>query len=198
MGLNHTKRYMVIFNIWTDKKFKETKTEYDNIKDVKEETNLIDEVYRDTPVPLKVLKEKSWKKEYDTYTISYEDGRKYWGYCVVDFEKQEILKYGGHGLINYGKKTDQRIVKDVFFRGNDEIPKGYQWDDGEYEGWLQYRWGNGKNAIGYKEPEPKKTNNLKKEKVNNNVNEETENDDIQQKYDVMFDKENVKRLKDRW
>jgi hypothetical protein len=33
------------------------------------------------------------------------------------------------------------------FRGNNEIPNDYKWDDGEYIGWLQYRWGNGLNAI---------------------------------------------------
>ena len=33
------------------------------------------------------------------------------------------------------------------FRGKDEIPEDYKWDIGEYEGWLQFRWGNGLNAI---------------------------------------------------
>ena len=35
----------------------------------------------------------------------------------------------------------------MLFRGKDEIPEDYKWDVGEYEGWLQYRWGNGLNAI---------------------------------------------------
>ena len=33
------------------------------------------------------------------------------------------------------------------FRGKGEIPEDYKWDVGEYEGWLQFRWGNGLNAI---------------------------------------------------
>ena len=36
---------------------------------------------------------------------------------------------------------------DFFFRGPSEIPPDYKWDIGEYEGWLQFRWGDGKNAI---------------------------------------------------
>jgi hypothetical protein len=32
-----------------------------------------------------------------------------------------------------------------------EIPSGYKWDDGEYEGWLQFRWGNGKNSVEFGE-----------------------------------------------
>ena len=36
---------------------------------------------------------------------------------------------------------------DFFFRGPSEIPENYKWDTGEYEGWLQFRWGDGKNAI---------------------------------------------------
>ena len=36
---------------------------------------------------------------------------------------------------------------DFFFRGPSEIPPDYKWDEGEYEGWLQFRWGDGKNAI---------------------------------------------------
>lgn len=36
---------------------------------------------------------------------------------------------------------------DFFFRGPLEIPEDYKWDVGEYEGWLQFRWGDGKNAV---------------------------------------------------
>lgn len=36
---------------------------------------------------------------------------------------------------------------DFFFRGPNEVPPDYKWDDGEYDGWLQFRWGDGKNAI---------------------------------------------------
>jgi hypothetical protein len=42
---------------------------------------------------------------------------------------------------------------DVFFRGEDEIPTDYQWDArGEYDGWLQFRWGDKKNTLDYVEP----------------------------------------------
>lgn len=36
---------------------------------------------------------------------------------------------------------------DFFFRGPSEIPPNYEWDEGEFQGWLQFRWGDGKNAI---------------------------------------------------
>lgn len=200
--MEHSKRYMVIFNIWSDKTFKETKTEYDNIKDVKEEINLIDEIYKDTPVPIKVLYDKSRdynqkRLGFSNYAISYEGNRRYWGYAVLDFEKQEVLKYGHDGLLKFDKKSNQLIVKDNFFRGENEVPKGYKWDVGEYEGWLQFRWGDGKNAIDYVEPIKEKS---KKELQNQNLSEETlsDNDLIQQKYDDILDKENVKRLQDRW
>jgi hypothetical protein len=36
---------------------------------------------------------------------------------------------------------------DFFFRGPSEVPEDYKWDEGEYVGWLQFRWGDGLNAI---------------------------------------------------
>jgi len=45
------------------------------------------------------------------------------------------------------KKTNGNLVKDVLFRKPGEIPADYKWDEGEYEGWLIYRWGDGSNAI---------------------------------------------------
>jgi len=47
-----------------------------------------------------------------------------------------------------GYNPDNKLAElDFFFRGPSEIPEDYKWDTGEYEGWLQFRWGDGKNAI---------------------------------------------------
>ena len=50
------------------------------------------------------------------------------------------------------KSNKDLYFLDEYFCGPSEVPKDYDWDDGEYEGWLQFRWGDGKNAIGYTEP----------------------------------------------
>ena len=47
--------------------------------------------------------------------------------------------------------TNKLAKLDFFFRGPYEVPEDYKWDTGEYEGWLQFRWGDGKNAIIYGE-----------------------------------------------
>ena len=138
--MQHNKRYMVVFDIWSERKFHEDKTEYDTIDEVNDEIKLIEEVYADTPRPKSsYFGHYKWQPEYM--------GEALWGYAVIDFEKEEVIKWGHDSLKYADKNTDIRHVKDIFFRGEDEIPKGYKWDVGEYEGWLQYRWGNGRNAV---------------------------------------------------
>ena len=75
---------------------------------------------------------------------------------IGDTEECKIIEWGGFCMLNIHKDGDLRRTKDYLFRGPDEIPKGYEWDDGEYEGWLQFRWGDGKNTIGYVEPQKSK------------------------------------------
>ena len=65
--IKHTKRYMVIFSMWGKslsarkmtglfdlKEFVYTETEFDTEAEWKEEVKLIEEVYADTPRPIKV------------------------------------------------------------------------------------------------------------------------------------------------
>lgn len=69
-------------------------------------------------------------------------------------KEQSLLKYNCNadfkGNLNpvlhftWGDKLEEL---DFFFRGPSEVPEDYKWDTGEYEGWLQFRWGDGKNAI---------------------------------------------------
>ena len=150
--MKHTKRYMVIFDKWDKTNFHEDTTEYDTITEALEEAKLLEEFYADTPEP----------EEIDRYTYNgrvistrYYDWYKshpnaaLWGYVILDFEEERIVKWGHNQLKYVNKNDDIRKVKDRFFRKSGEIPDGYKFDIGEYEGWLQYRWGDGKNAVKY-------------------------------------------------
>lgn len=156
------KRYRVIFSIWGHV-LSDSVTDYDTLEEVKEETRLLKEFYLPTPKP-KFNKERG--------CISFTEGS-YWGYIVVDYEKEQVLEIYNDGARIYDnvtkkpnglysksqviidKKTNGNLVKDILFRKPGEIPADYKWDEGEYEGWLIYRWGDGSNAIGYKKPKAK-------------------------------------------
>ena len=132
---------------------------------------------------------------------SFKPGERLWGYVIGDTEECKIIEWGGLDMMNIWKTSDIRRVKDYLFRGKDEIPKDYKWDDGEYEGWLQYRWGDGKNAIDYVEPEkPKK----KKEDIDEYLDEDLDdmyiddNEDIENQYLKEEDRLKLKLLMDRW
>lgn len=174
---------MIIFHTWSQHSFHEDKLEFDTEKEWKEYVSLIDNVYNNTE-PLK-----------DRYGDTKE-----WGYVVLDFDLKKILKWGKTEKIYNARKSNRKMLelKDKFFRGEDEIPKDYKWDDGEYEGWLQYRWGDGKNAIDYVEPiKNKKTANSKIiEPINDLIN--TDADDIQDMYDEIQTKEKIQQKIDRW
>lgn len=165
-----TKRYRLFFSIWGHN-VSDSMTDFDTIEEVKEEEQMLKEFYHDTPRPAKVFGKNydpKWRK--NDYTWSFANGGCYWGYVILDYEKKEIVNIYGDGCRLYNieavrkgqkrykfkryyltidKFSDRRLIKDMFFREKDEIPSKYKWDDGEYEGWLQYRWGDGKNAINY-------------------------------------------------
>ena len=114
------------------------------------------------------------------------------------------MKFGGYKLKDYNSSTDKRLLMDMLFRLPDEVPKNYVWHDGEYEGWLQFRWGDGKNAIGYVEPEkPKKV--VKEEEVfsedYDNLyidNKDREYDEIENTFLKDEDREKLKRILNKW
>lgn len=149
--MKHSKRYAVIFNKWTLYKNIESITEFDTIEEANEEIKLLEEIYKDTPRP-----EHKWHRNDSNSTVVTEYqwnapswGEAFWGYMVVDFQEEKILTWGHDELRLYKKSTDIRKLKDWLFRGEDEIPKDYKWDAGEYDGWLQFRWGDGKNSVEY-------------------------------------------------
>lgn len=188
MYKENKKRFMIIFNTWSEYSFSEDITEFDNLEDTQEHINLIEEVYKDYD-----------EKDSKGYSKKI-------GYVLLDFSKQKILKWGNSGEIyRCGRKYDKLELKDIFFRGNDEIPEDYQWDSGEYEGWLQYRWGDGKNAINYgenKETLKKFTGSKISTLDNPSDNEEdlltSEEDIVQDKFNRDIEKELLCQKIDRW
>lgn len=148
--MKHTKRYMVIFDKWDKTNFHEDTTEYDTVTEALEEAKLLEEFYADTPRP-KLLRYRYAETGHpNDYSWGDERlGEAFWGYIILDFEEERIVKWGHNQLKYVNKNDDIRKVKDRFFRKSGEIPDGYKFDIGEYEGWLQYRWGDGKNAVKY-------------------------------------------------
>ena len=85
---------------------------------------------------------------YTEETYVYDENHFWWGYVLMDFEEEKCVRYGGLSIKGYLNPTKSLALKNKYFLKDGEIPKDYVWDGNEeYEGWLQYRWGNGENAI---------------------------------------------------
>lgn len=96
--------------------------------------------------------EHDYKYIYPEYLFS--DDMYFYGFAIIDFGNEKIIEVSKEVSrdIDFWKRPLSSAehsleIKDKLFRGDDEIPKDYKWDNGEYAGWLQYRWGNGLNAI---------------------------------------------------
>ena len=184
----HTKRYRLLFSIWGSS-YSDSISDFDNIEELKEETKLLKKFYNNTPRP---------RKE-SNGSFDFSDGRSFWGYITLDYEKEEVLEVYRDGARIYHEnkkggyipevlKGETLKIKDLMFRGEDEIPKDYKWDEGEYEGWLKYRWGDGSNAI--KPKEPKKHRRIDWA--------ENQDPDPQEEYDKEIEREWKERKLDRW
>lgn len=219
------KRYILITNIWGRKADKiygwnykdptrnnivcdEERIEFDTMEELNEHLQLFQDFcntfnkaerkdhYND------VWLHRNSRHQYQSYNDRFEfntpDDRA-WGWLIADREKQSWT-WGGEKLRKYDNRSNKLILKDKLFRGPDEIPENYKWDDGEYDGWLQYRWGDGKNAIGYEDKKTSKTS--KSEKV---IEEDYDYDeyemmgeDIEDQFAKTDAKETIKKLIDRW
>ena len=202
------KRYVLIFNIWNDKNCSRSITQYDTIEEVKEEYILINELYCNTPRPQRIPKEIIYRGRYhkNEYKLSYENGARFWGYIIIDYDKNEIIKIHNDGLLDFEGRTITLRMKDFYLRKPGEIPEDYNFEcNAEYEGWLQYRWGNRMNAVDYVAPKkdltPKKSHKLEiydgceeDYKLEEDYNTET----IENKFADLLDKETKQRLADRW
>lgn len=227
------KKYIVVTNIWGVKRnifgvlkdhFIEEREYFDTMDEVNEYVTLFESVCAYIKVP-----NKEWNGWYNSRSslnnFFKNDKERLWGYVVGDTEKFDVVKWGGYCLkdVNksytksYSKFSDYSetltaelnkcLIKDYLFRSEDEVPKDYKWDYGEYFGWLQFRWGDGKNAVGYVAP-------TKQKKVVEPImvqDEETEvtewveekhNDDfadqIEDAYKKIEERERAKLLADRW
>ncbi|WQJ53607.1 MAG: hypothetical protein [Wendovervirus sonii] len=129
---------MIILEIWNGTNHSISPNisynQYDTEDEVHEAEQMIQSMYLNLPKP-------------SPYNMSH-----FWGYVILDFENESILADVHDGLQDYFKLAGlykELKMKDDFFRKDGEIPDGYEWADGEYDGWLQYRWGDGKNAVRY-------------------------------------------------
>lgn len=156
--------------------------QFDSYKEMMEIANLYNELYKDTPVPELVESfyyDKKTKEKINVYKnglyvvppqtsygivqkhYDYDNGNaKHWGYVLLDYEEEKILNvvHDKFSPFDVGQWKRNLALRDSLFRKKGEIPENYVWDDGEYEGWLQYRFGNGQNAIEI-EDEIKKSKN---------------------------------------
>lgn len=227
-----TKRFRLIFSIWGSIN-SDSVSDYDTIEEMKEEMSLIKEFYKGTPRPEKIYKKKEWRYAKREYTISYDNGGSFWGYVALDYENKKIIEIYNDGCRVYkinverhypyykdtknkvtekiikipyviNTKTDRLRVLDLFFRTTDDVPEGYAWSNGEYEGWLQFKWGDGKNAIGYVEPKKFDSPGRINENTVYDDSElfaeynETEHELIQTTFEDQLSAETIKRLRDRW
>ncbi len=210
------KKYLVITNIWGKKPnpkcgdllrevFKEEKEYFDTKAEANEYITLFEEICKTYDIP--AIKSKGGHKDIFPNKIFYDfksPNERAWGWVLGDVETCTVLKWGGLGMYNISKKDNTLRVKDYLFRGKDEIPENYKWDNGEYEGWLQYRWGDGKNAIGYVEPEkpakPKEEEYIDKEieSIKEWENDAEDYDKIENSFAKHENKEKLKILAERW
>ena len=221
-----TKRYRMIFSIWGHIN-SDSISDFDDIDELEEEKKLIKEYYNSTPRPEKVYKgEKTYRYDKRKYEISYENGGCYWGYITLDYQDKKILEIYNDGCRIYhtsvskkapyvganleevttkipyviDKKKDRRRIMDLFFRTEDDVPADYKWDDGEYEGWLQFKWGDGKNAIDYIEPVKEKISDTEDDFDEDDVFEEyiDKNEEIATTLEDQLHEETMKRLRNKW
>jgi len=153
-----SERYVVLFSTWDDMPRSRTCTKYETLDEALEEIKLINKLYTDTPKPQKnyhdngKLANKGWYGKYQKYDWDFSNGAYFWGYALLDMQECKFVKvvngfhYGGFSIF---PKNNDLSIYDFYFRKDNEIPFDFTWDKNEYDGWLQFRWGDGKNAIGY-------------------------------------------------
>ena len=180
---------------------KESYEYFDSLPNVEESAFLYNEIYQSTPRPTVIEK---YKDKHDN-TIPkhhlFEGDSRFWGYAILDFQECKILSIHGDLKNEYPwnskkKSYDHLELLDILFRKPGEIPDNYKWDEGEYLGWLQFRWGNGLNAIGKKE-EVRKSKNPKLPEENY-PEIPLDNSDLEDKFSKDIEKERRMRKLNHW
>ena len=217
------KRYILITNIWGRKAHKiygwnykdptrnsiecdEERIEFDTMEELNEHLRLFQDFCNTfNKAERKDHYNDVWlhrNSRYHSYNDRFEfntPNDRAWGWLIADREKLSWI-WGGEKLREYDNRSNKLILKDKLFRGPDEIPKNYKWDDGEYEGWLQNRWGDGKNAIGYEDKKTNKTSKSEKviEEDYDYGKYEMMGEEIEDQFAKVEDKETIKKLENRW
>ena len=185
-----------------------SRSEYDDLASCLNECDELNKMYATHPIPVVLEKREIRASKYSRKQLEiiwdYSNGKSWWGYIVLDMKECKAIRVGGYGFHykNTCYKTCKSInssmeTKDYFFRDPEVCPDEYMFMDGEYVGWLKFKWGDGTNAIGYvKQPK-------KKKKIQEEFHEEIEAEDyeaelLENKFADMIDKETQKRLMDRY
>lgn len=212
------KRYCLIFSNWTNVLLSYSISFFNSEEEIKEETKMIMDMYCSTPRPYKKNVGSKWYKKYE---LVFEEGSFYWGYVIFDFETDTYRFFHDGAVIplskpryNYKKyindcivinsKSNKLLIKDYFLRKPGEIDPDYKFKNGEYDGWLQFRWGDGKNVIGLSQPEDapkeeiKRKNYKPKDKYFKKLDdeelkqfEESETENLQNEMDKEIEKEKL-------
>jgi hypothetical protein len=125
----------------------------DTMEELKENMAVIEESYSNIKCPdkynNKFINETDKMKKY-----TYTDDKFWWCAFVVDFKELNISDFIGNSKGTYEHQenpTENPRLYDIYFRTENDVPKDYSWDDGEYAGWLKFKW----------EKKAKKNKNLK-------------------------------------
>lgn len=235
------KRYVLVFNTFTNNdRLSRSQSEYDDINDCLDEAKELDVLYKMHKLPLKkkVIKKykNSWNEISERVETCYDfsDRRSWWGYLILDMKDCKCIKVGGYGYrlsvsVKYNGKILLQVIEranqingslhllDYFFRDITVCPEDYEFDGNEeYNGWLQFRWGDGKNAINYVKPKKNKNKEIGFDIETNGLSNFPKEDDeikslkeyfddtyveediIESKFSDIIDKETQKRLMDRY
>lgn len=206
-------RYVLLFNLRTDsRQISFSQSLYDSETDCLNECKELDEMYQDHPLPI------LFNKRGRDIVYDYSNNRSWWGYIVLDFVTCKIIRIGGYGfyiqrgvetssyelthIINKLKIANTPACRDYFFRDTDKVPDDYDFDYGEYEGWLQYQWGDHKNAIDYVAPPKQKKSKVENQEMDESTFDESyenyEADLLENKFADVLDKETRKKLMNKF
>lgn len=210
-------RYVILFSLKGQYGvYGYSRSEYDDLAECNQECDELNKMYATHPLP--ILIEQRWngtypKKKHLENIYDYSEGKSWWGYIVLDMQECKAIRVGGYGFhTKGGQKYDTcksinnyKEIRDYFFRDPEVCPDDYRWRRGEWEGWLQFRWGDGKNAIGYVEPpkQKKKTQEelyeeMEAEDYINELQEDYEAELIENKFEDFLDKETKRRLMNKF
>ena len=189
-----------------------SRSEYDDLNACNEECDELNKMYATHHIPVilekREIKANRYSKKHLETIWDYSNGKSWWGYIVLDMKECKAIRIGGYGFncqnhmcYNTCKSINSSMSnKDYFFRDTDICPDEYIWKEGEYNGWLQFKWGDGKNAINYVKPQKqkiKKVQNIVKEDEELNVGD-YEVELIETKFADIIDKETQKRFMEKY